>query len=119
MNIEKVKIAVKALSSKKGVDIKVLKVRDLTVLTDWFVICTGTSSTHVNSLADECEYQLKQAGNEMLHREGKGTGSWVLLDFADLIVHVYSRQAREFYDLERFWSDAEEVDITEFTGEDK
>ena len=55
----------------------------------------------------------------MLHREGKGSGSWVLLDFADIIVHIYSKQARDFYNLERFWSDAEEIDIKEFTGEDK
>ena len=119
MNTEKVKTAVKALSSKKGIDIKVLKVHDLTVLADYFVICTGNSSTHIKSLADVCEYQLEESGEKMLHREGKGSGSWVLLDFADIIVHIYSKQARDFYNLERFWSDAEEIDIKEFTGEDK
>ena len=84
MNTEKVKTAVRALSSKKGIDIKVLKVHDLTVLADYFVICTGNSSTHIKSLADECEYQLEESGEKMLHREGKGSGSWVLLDFADI-----------------------------------
>lgn len=119
MNIEKVKTAVKALSSKKAVDLKVLKVHDITILADYFVICSGTSRTHIKSLSDECEYQLEQSGAKMLHREGKGSGNWILLDFGDIIIHVYSKEAREFYNLERFWSDAEEIDINEFLGDDK
>lgn len=118
MSIEKVKTAVRALASKKAVDLKVLKVRDLTVLADYFVICSGTSSTQIKSLADECEYKLEESGAKILHREGKGS-DWVLLDFGDVIIHVYSRQARDFYNLERFWSDAEEIDINEFSGDDK
>ena len=99
MNAEKpnkVKVAVTALSSKKAVDIKVLKVRDVTVLADYFVICSGTSNTHMRSLADECEYMLEQSGEKLLHREGKDSGSWLLLDFGDIIIHIYSKQAREF-----------------------
>lgn len=122
MNAEKpnkVKVAVTALSSKKAVDIKVLKVRDVTVLADYFVICSGTSNTHMRSLADECEYMLEQSGEKLLHREGKDSGSWLLLDFGDIIIHIYSKQAREFYNLERFWSDAEEIDIKEFIGDDE
>lgn len=86
-----VKIAVKALDSKKGVDIKVIKIDKLTTLADYFVICTGTSSTHVKALADECEYALTSAGYQPHHTEGFGSNSWILLDFKDLIVHVYDQ----------------------------
>ena len=106
-----VKTAVKALDSKKGKEIKVLRVGDITVLTDYFVICTGTSSTQVKALADECEYQLSRAGFEPRHREGTEGRSWSLLDYGYMIVHVYNQEAREFYNLERFWADAEEIDI--------
>ena len=113
-----VKIAVKALDSKKGVDIKVIKIDKLTTFADYFVICTGTSSTHVKALADECEYALTSAGYQPHHTEGFGSNSWILLDFKDLIVHVYDKQAREFYDLERYWKDGTEIDANEFL-EDK
>ena len=109
-----VKIAVKALDSKKGVDIKVIKIAELTTLADYFVICTGTSSTHVKALADECEYALTSAGYSLHHTEGFGSNSWILLDFKDVVVHVYDRQAREFYDLEWYWKDGTEIDVNEF-----
>ena len=114
-----VKTAVKALDSKKGKEIKVLRIGDITVLADYFVICTGSSSTQVKALADECEYQLSQAGFEPKHREGVEGRSWILLDYGDVIVHVYDKEAREFYNLERFWADAEEIDVAEVLEEEK
>ena len=99
------KTAAQALNGKKGHDIKVIKVADKTTLADYLVICNGTSSTQIRALADECEYRLKEAGYEELHREGQPG------DFKDIIVHVFSKEARAFYDLERFWKDGEEIDM--------
>ena len=107
---EMVKAAVKALDAKKAVDIKVIKVEDVTTIASYFVICSGTSTTHVKTLADECEYQLEQNGHKIGHREGKPDGGWILLDYYDIIVHVYTKEARAFYDLERFWKDGTPID---------
>lgn len=101
----------KVLDKKKASDVKVLKVRDLTVLTDYFVIATGTSSTHVKSLAEEVEFQLDQQGTKPLRTEGYDSKNWILLDFGTVIVHVFYPEARSFYDLEHLWADAEPVDV--------
>jgi len=102
---------VKALEDKKAKDIKVLKTDKLTVLTDYFVLCTGSSTTHIKTLTDEVEKQLKEAGEPALRREGYRAGGWVLLDFGCVIVHLFLSEMREFYALERLWGDAEEVKI--------
>ena len=104
------KVAVNALSSKKAVDIKVLKIEKLTIVADYFVICNGTSVTQIKALADEVEFQLEQAGTRVLHREGYGSGSWVLLDYGTLIVHIFHPNSREFYNLEKLLADAAEID---------
>ena len=104
------KVAVNALSSKKAVDIKVLKIEKLTIVADYFVICNGTSVTQIKALADEVEFQLEQAGTRVLHREGYGSGSWVLLDYGTLIVHIFHPNSRELYNLEKLWADAVEID---------
>ena len=101
----------KVLDTKKAANVKVLKVRDLTVLTDYFVIANGTSATHVKSLAEEVEFQLEQQGVKALRTEGYDAKNWILLDYGTVIVHVFYPQAREFYDLEHLWADAEECDI--------
>ena len=107
--------AVKAIDGKKGLDIQVIKIRDISVLADYMVIATGNSSTHVKALADEVEYRLDEAGVSVSHIEGYRSNSWILLDYVDVIVHVFSEEAREFYDLDRLWQDGESVDISEFT----
>lgn len=110
---EVLEVMVKALDSKRAENIQVLKVRDLTILGDYFIIANGTSTTHTRTLADEVEFQLSQKGLEPLHREGRGNGSnWIVLDYADMIVHIFYKETRDFYQLERLWADAEEVDIT-------
>ena len=101
----------KVLDTKKAANVKVLKVRDLTVLTDYFVIANGTSTTHVKSLAEEVEFQLEQQGVKALRTEGYDAKNWILLDYGTVIVHVFYPQAREFYGLEHLWADAEECDI--------
>ena len=99
-------VIVKALDAKKGENIQLLKTQDLTTLADYFVICTANSSTHVKTLTDA-------VGEPVLRREGYRSGSWVLLDYGCVIVHVFQDEARKFYDLERLWSDAEVVDISD------
>jgi len=102
---------VRALEEKKARDIKVLKTDKLTVLADYFVLCTGTSTTHIKTLTDEVEKRLKEAGEPALRREGYRSGGWVLLDFGCVIVHLFLEDTRKFYALERLWGDAEEVKI--------
>ena len=102
----------KALDEKKGRDIKLLKIDRVSSLADYFLICTGTSNTHVRTLCDYAEYTLEQLGEPMLGREGHRGNSWELLDYGTIVVHVFTEEARKFYDLERLWADAEQVDIS-------
>ena len=102
----------KALDEKKGMNIKLLKIDRVSSLADYFLICTGTSNTHVRTLCDYAEYTLEQLGEPMLGREGHRGNSWELLDYGTLVVHVFTEEAREFYALERLWADAEQVDIS-------
>lgn len=107
---EAVKIAVNALDSRKAMDIEVLHVGDITVMADYFVICSGSSSTQLRTLGDEVEFQLKEKLDLMpLHREGHPSSNWVLLDYGYFIVHVFHRDARDFYKLEHLWADAEHI----------
>lgn len=105
-------IAAKALDDKKARDVKVLKTAEQTVLADYFVICNGTSSTHIKALVDEVDKQLSEAGEPPIRREGLRSDIWVLMDFDSVIVHVFTDEARKFYNLERLWSDSEEVPLS-------
>ena len=110
------KIAANALNSKKARELNAVKVADLTVLAEYFLMCTATSSTHVRALADEVEEKLNEAGVTPHHIEGKTTG-WIVLDYGSVIVHVFSRDQREFYDLDKMWSDGEQVNLDEILTE--
>ena len=103
----------KALDDKKGIDIRLLKIDKVSSLAEYFLICTGTSNTHVKTLCDHAEYTLEQLGEPMLGREGHRGNSWELLDFGSIVVHVFTEEARQFYALERLWADAENVDLSE------
>lgn len=103
----------KALDSKKGLNIKVLKTQELTTLADYFVLCTATSTTQVKAMSDACEEAMEQRGETVHHIEGHRDGAWLLMDFSCVIVHVFTDEARKFYDLERLWADAQEVDLSE------
>ena len=98
--------AVKALSDKKGKDLKVMYTADQTTLAEYFIICSGTSTTQVRALADAVEEALSRAGEEPHHIEGHRGGLWTLLDYSAVVIHVFTEEGREFYDLERLWSDA-------------
>ena len=106
-------LAARALSDKKAKGIQALEIADLTTLADYFVIATGSSNTQINALVDNVEKVLaEEAGEQPLHREGYRGGTWVLLDYGCLAVHVFSAEAREFYGLERLWRDGKAVDLT-------
>ena len=109
---EKLELIIKTLDSKKGEDIQALKVRDLTILADYFIIVNGTSNTQTRSLADEVEFQLSQRGIEPNRREADTGSSWIILDYGDIIVHVFYKASREFYNLEGLWADAEPFDVS-------
>lgn len=115
---EMIAVAVQALDSKKGKDIRVLYTEEQTSLADYFVICNGTSSTQVRALADAVEDALSKAGEEPHHVEGHRGGEWTLLDFSSVVVHVFTEEAREFYSLERLWSDAAPVEISQWLTRD-
>ena len=111
-SLQLAKTIAKILDSKKAQDIKVLKVRDLTVLADYFVIASGGSTTQVGALFDEVDFQMGNAGTEPLRVEGAATRNWVLLDYGAVVVHIFYPEAREFYALERMWADADPVDMS-------
>ena len=109
---ELAEIAAKALDSKKGKDIKLIRIDKITTLAEYFVICTGTSNTQINALCDAVEKELTEKGEEPLHREGYRGGTWVLLDYGCIAIHVFNAEAREFYGLERLWRDGKPVDVS-------
>lgn len=113
---EIVKTAVQAIDSKKGSDIEVIKVSDITVLTDYFVIATATSNTQLKAIADEVEYKLSDQGIEPHHIEGR-TSDWICLDYVGVVVHIFYKDQREFFQLERLWEDGEKLDVDEFTAQ--
>ena len=105
-------IAAKALEDKKAKDVKILKTAEQTVLADYFVICSGSTAPHIKALVDEVDKQLSEAGEPPIRREGLRSDIWVLMDFGSVIVHVFTEEARKFYNLERLWSDSEEVTLS-------
>ncbi|MBQ9521879.1 MAG: ribosome silencing factor [Oscillospiraceae bacterium] len=106
-------IAAKALDDKKGQELAVIEITDQTTLADYFVIATGNSSTQINALSGAVEKAMEEQGGEaLLHREGHRDGTWVLLDYGSVVVHIFSGEAREFYSLERLWSDGKRMDLS-------
>ena len=97
------------LDAKKAQNIKVLRVNDQTIITDYFVICTGNSSTQVKSLGGEVEFKLGLREVDPAHFEGRDGGAWVVLDYSSVIVHIFNRESRDFYQLEKLYGDAEDV----------
>ncbi len=109
-SFEIIKIAANALNEKKAREISAVKISELTIIADYFLICTANSSTQVRALCDEVEAKLEESGVRPHHIEGKATG-WVALDYGSVIIHVFGRNEREFYDLDKMWSDGEAVDL--------
>ena len=102
---------VKILDANKAGQIKLLRVNDQTVMTDYFVICTGTSNTHIKSLSGEVEYKLGEAGVAHTGVDGYDSGIWIVMDYTTVMVHIFNREQRDFFKLEKLWADAEDIDI--------
>lgn len=108
-SLELAKKAADILDNKKALRINVIKIEDISSLADYFVIANGTSSTHVRSLSDELEEKLKEAGTVPARVEGYRSNSWILLDYGSVVIHVFTQEARDFYDLDRLWADGQQV----------
>ncbi|MEE1242381.1 ribosome silencing factor [Frisingicoccus sp.] len=111
---EMTSLAIKALEDKKGNDIQVIDIREVSVIADYFIIASGSNQNQVQALADNVEETLGRAGYEPRQTEGYGTATWILMDYNDIIVHIFSEEERLFYDLERIWRDGKTVNIEEF-----
>lgn len=111
---EMLKKIVSTLSAKKAEDIEVLGIKDLTIVAEYFVIATASNVTQSKALADEVEFQLSESGVKPTRTEGYNGANWILLDYSDIIVHIFYKETRQFYQLEKLWSDGEKVDISEF-----
>ncbi|MEG0614486.1 MAG: ribosome silencing factor [Oscillospiraceae bacterium] len=111
---EMIKIIVEALDGKKAEDIQAIEIKDLTIIADYFIIANGTSSTQTKALADEVEFQLSEKGIKPTRVQGYAGANWVILDYSDIVVHVFNKETRDFYSLERLWSDGKQLDITEY-----
>ncbi|MBP9988520.1 MAG: ribosome silencing factor [Ruminococcus sp.] len=115
-SLEKAKKIVKLLDEKKAIDINLIKTDELTVVADYFIVASGTSNTHVRALADEADDGMREIGIEVDHIEGRATG-WILLDFGDVLVHIFDPKSREYYNIERLWSDAAAIDVSDIVTE--
>lgn len=113
---EMIKNIVKLLDDKKAENIKAIEIRELTIVSDCFIIASGTSSTHVKALAGEVEDGMSKLGVEPCHVEGRATG-WIVIDYDTVIVHIFQRESREYYNLERLWSDANYLDVEKILSE--
>ncbi len=112
-SLELAEQAARILDEKKAADLKVIRIADISVLADYFVIATGTSSTHVRALADEVEFKLGRLGTQPIHKEGYRSNTWVLLDYGSVVVHMFTADARAYYDLDRLWSDGKNVGLSD------
>lgn len=111
---EKIKTAVKALDSKRAEDIQVIGIGDLTIIADYFIIANGMSTTQTKALAEEVEFKLSQMGVEPNRTEGYQGQNWIVLDYGDIVVHIFYKETRDYYKLERLWSDGTPVDISQY-----
>ncbi|MDR0405920.1 MAG: ribosome silencing factor [Clostridiales bacterium] len=112
MSLELAKRIVGILDDKKALDVQVIDISEVSQLADYFIICSGTSSTHVKALADEVEFQIGgKESDAAFHKEGYGSAVWVLLDYRDVIVHIFYGETRDFYNLEHLWTDGKKVTL--------
>lgn len=113
---EKISVIVKACIEKKGIDIKVLDIKKLTAITDYFVITSGNSTKQVVAIADEIEEKMDLANYELIGKEGYKEGKWILLDYGNVIVHIFRNEERDFYNLENVWADGDELNLEDINN---
>ncbi|MBQ7290767.1 MAG: ribosome silencing factor [Clostridia bacterium] len=109
---------VKILDANKAGQLKLLRVNDQTVMTDYFVICTGNSNTHIKSLSGEVEYKLGEQGVKPTGIDGYDSGIWIVMDYGHVMLHIFNREQRDFFKLEKLWADAEDINIENIITED-
>ena len=109
---EILKLAANVLNDKKAMQMQAIRIDEISDIADYFLICTATSNAHIRALADEVEEKLKEAGVQAGHIEGRAS-DWLLLDYNDVVIHIFGRQSREFYALERMWQDGKHIDLTQ------
>ena len=115
---EMTKLAIAALEDKKANDVRVIDIAGVSVIADYFVIASGSNTNQVQAMADSVREALGRAGHEPRQVEGYGSANWILMDYNDIIVHIFSDESRTFYDLERIWRDGKEVSVGEFETEE-
>ena len=104
-------LAIQALEDKKGNDVQIIDIREVSVIADYFIIASGSNPNQVKTMADNVEETLGRAGYELRQSEGYGTASWILMDYNDIIVHIMIEETRDFYSLEKLWADAKELEL--------
>jgi len=107
---EEIRIALEAIGEKKAIDVLALDISDIASFAGCFIICSGDSSRQIKAIADEVEIRLKHNGHRPNHIEGYGNAEWILMDYLDFVIHIFSNRAREYYDLERLWRDGKKLD---------
>ena len=107
------KLAITALEDKKAEDIRVIDISEVSVLADYFIIASGTNRSQIQALADNVQESLGRAGYELKQVEGYNTANWILMDFNDIIIHIFDNENRRFYNLERIWRDGKDIDISQ------
>lgn len=107
---ETAKAIVSFLDAKKGMDIKLLHIEEVSSIADYFVVCTATSSTHVRALAGEVEYQMERRGVSAYHIEGRDNNSWIVLDYCNVLVHIFNRESRDFYNIDKLYQNTTEIE---------
>lgn len=110
-DLETIKVAYKALDDKFAIDIKVLDISQSSTIADYFIIASGNNISQVKAMADEVDLKLHEIGVDVNHREGYTTSNWILLDFSNVIVHLFNKEDRQYYDLEKAWGNAKEIDV--------
>lgn len=115
--LETAQLCAEGADSKKAFDILIIDIREFTVIADYFVICSGSSTTQVNAIADSIGHTLAQAGIHYSHVEGEAAANWVLMDYGDVIVHVFEEQTRTYYSLEKLWGEAPRIPVVIRQGE--
>lgn len=110
-SVKMAKIAIEALEDKKAEDIKIIDISDVSVIADYFIIASGSNRSQIQALSDNVSEKLGKAGYEMRDTEGYSAANWILLDYSDVIIHIFDEQDRIFYDLERIWRDGKQIDL--------
>ncbi|GFH89210.1 MAG: ribosome silencing factor [Lachnospiraceae bacterium] len=113
-NKEMTTLAIQALEEKKAEDIQIIDISEISAIADYFIIANGTNRSQIQALADSVEEKLGRAGVQFKQMEGYDTANWILMDFLDIVVHIFDKDNRAFYDLERIWRDGKQIPLSEF-----